>query len=782
MADPTGIAPYLVANNSENALVPNARTFVTAEGSGLATSDSGPDNNFTLTTIEALNAINNLSGNGYLVSSGTSSPYFYIRDFTSTDGTIAIAHPDGQTGSPDFSVVPGMTAQMINFFYNTGTSVGTAANLNLVPGGTIDITPQYDAETNTVSYVFSGGGGGGGGGITEIVSSLATLDITDPTGPIVTIDIAATNSPSVGDFLKCTAIGPNLFTWSLGASGITEIDSSTGLLITNTGNDYHVNFPASQANGSVLFATNGTTTAWTPAPTGNPQVLTWNGSTVAWASGGGGGGLTSVGLSSSSGLLTGNTPLTANGTITVDLPGAATQGNILYSNGKEYTTLGIGSPNQVLTVAGGNPTWANPTGGVGSGGIATLTGTGTNISFVTIPYPSVSSTTTIVATGWGDATGGGSIPATPAGGPLTIQIDPGVSFTIIGDNTDTGKGVAYQINGGGGGGLTSVGLASASGTPISYSNNPLTANGNITLTLGTVTTANGGTGLTSYTAGDLPYFASGTALSKLGIQPLNSVLISSGTAPEWLTAPTGSSPLVLTYSGSGTISWAAGGGGGGVSSLTSANTGLLLSASTGAITITNQWWNSVAGSGVNMNQFNIVDINSLSFYAGSGIPSAVTNGFAIGNNGTGLPQINSAALSGTHNLVTSVSTSYGAIGSVLLGNGIDYTPLIIGANTYVLTSNGTTASWQAGGGGGGAIYGKGTFSGNSSTVDPIIPISDTSVTSNCIVVVSGTDMTGTNPSAGPYHVVITAGTGFVIHGKTTPGSDGGSNCTYSYTP
>ena len=43
-------------------------------------------------------------------------------------------------------------------------------------------------------------------------------------------------------------------------------------------------------------------------------------------------------------------------------------------------------------------------------------------------------------------------------------------------------------------------------------------------------------------------------------------------------------------------------------------------------------------------------------------------------------------------------------------------------------------------------------------------------------------MTGTNPSAGPYHVVITAGTGFVIHGKTTPGSDGGSNCTYSYTP
>jgi hypothetical protein len=50
-----------------------------------------------------------------------------------------------------------------------------------------------------------------------------------------------------------------------------------------------------------------------------------------------------------------------------------------------------------------------------------------------------------------------------------------------------------------------------------------------------VPTTAGGTGLTSYTAGDLPYYASGTTLSKLGIGAANTVLTSSGTAPQWST-------------------------------------------------------------------------------------------------------------------------------------------------------------------------------------------------------------------------------------------------------
>lgn len=52
----------------------------------------------------------------------------------------------------------------------------------------------------------------------------------------------------------------------------------------------------------------------------------------------------------------------------------------------------------------------------------------------------------------------------------------------------------------------------------------------------TTPTTAGGTGLTSYAAGDLLYYATGTALSKLAIGANTNILTSTGTAPQW-TAP-----------------------------------------------------------------------------------------------------------------------------------------------------------------------------------------------------------------------------------------------------
>jgi len=54
----------------------------------------------------------------------------------------------------------------------------------------------------------------------------------------------------------------------------------------------------------------------------------------------------------------------------------------------------------------------------------------------------------------------------------------------------------------------------------------------------TTPTTAGGTGLTSYTAGDLPYYASGSALSKLGIGTSGYVLESNGSAPTWVAQST----------------------------------------------------------------------------------------------------------------------------------------------------------------------------------------------------------------------------------------------------
>lgn len=60
-----------------------------------------------------------------------------------------------------------------------------------------------------------------------------------------------------------------------------------------------------------------------------------------------------------------------------------------------------------------------------------------------------------------------------------------------------------------------------------------------TLALGTaLPTTSGGTGQSSYTAGDLTYYASGTALTKLPIGSNTFVLTSTGSAPQWVAPST----------------------------------------------------------------------------------------------------------------------------------------------------------------------------------------------------------------------------------------------------
>jgi len=63
------------------------------------------------------------------------------------------------------------------------------------------------------------------------------------------------------------------------------------------------------------------------------------------------------------------------------------------------------------------------------------------------------------------------------------------------------------------------------------------------ISLGTVTEANGGTGLTSYLAGDMIYAVNTSTLARLGIGGSGSVLTSNGTFPSW-TGSTGAGAVV----------------------------------------------------------------------------------------------------------------------------------------------------------------------------------------------------------------------------------------------
>ena len=67
-----------------------------------------------------------------------------------------------------------------------------------------------------------------------------------------------------------------------------------------------------------------------------------------------------------------------------------------------------------------------------------------------------------------------------------------------------------------------------------------------------ITTTYGGTGLTSYTAGDLSYYATGTTFTKLAIGSSKTILTSTGTAPQW------SASLDTSQGGTGLTSYTAG--------------------------------------------------------------------------------------------------------------------------------------------------------------------------------------------------------------------------------
>lgn len=163
----------------------------------------------------------------------------------------------------------------------------------------------------------------------------------------------------------------------------------------------------------------------------------------------------------------------------------------------------------------------------------------------------------------------------------------------------------------------------------------------------TTPTTAGGTGLTSYTAGDLLYYATGTTLTKLAIGGSGYYLSSSGSAPQW-SAPaaltkTDDTNVTLTLGGSAstallnaaslTLGWtgqlAVGRGGTGQSSFTDGE--LLIGNSTGN-TLTKATLTAGSGIAITNGSGAITIAASGASYASA--PVTATSNYSVGTSDT----------------------------------------------------------------------------------------------------------------------------------------------------
>lgn len=214
-----------------------------------------------------------------------------------------------------------------------------------------------------------------------------------------------------------------------------------------------------------------------------------------------------------------------------------------------------------------------------------------------------------------------------------------------------------------------------------------------TLTLtNALTTANGGTGLSSYTAGDMVYYASGTALSKLAIGSNTYVLTSNGSAPVWA-AP---SSVVI-----GTATNLAGGTANQIPYQTAPNTTSFIVAPTVANTYLEWSGTAFQWSANPLGSVTSVSVVSANGFAGTVANPTTTPAITLTTTITGLLKGNgtaiSAAVSGTDYAPATSGTSIlygdgaGGFSNVTIGSGVSFA----GGTLSATGSGGTVTSVAA---------------------------------------------------------------------------------------
>jgi hypothetical protein len=503
-AGSTGFTPSTATTGA----VTLAGTLITSNGgTGLASYTAGDTTYYASGTALTKLAI---GASGTIKTSTGTAPQWVASLNTSQGGTGLTTYTAG-----DLS------------YYATGTTltklgIGTSGQF-LTSTGT---APQWSTLSGVAVTTFSAG-------TTGLTPSSATSGAITLAGTLITSNGGTGLTTYTAGDTFYYASGTAYSKLAIGAAG--TIKTSTGSapqwvasLNTTQGGTGLTSYTAGDltyyATGSVLSKLGIGTSG---------QILTSSGTAPQWST------LTGVAVTTFQTSLGGLTPATASsgaitlaGTLNTTSGGTGltsyTAGDLVYyATGSVLSKLGIGTTNYVLTSSGTAPQYVAQ---------STLSvGTATNVAGGTtgaVHYQSGAGATTFLTLGTTNyvLTAGASAPQYVAQSTLSV-------------GSATTATTATNLAGGAAGSLP-YNTASATTTylGIGSSGTVLTSSGTAPQWSASLNTSQGGTGLTTFTAGDLVYFSTGTSFTKLGIGTAGQILtVNSGaTAPQWSTAsPTG---------------------------------------------------------------------------------------------------------------------------------------------------------------------------------------------------------------------------------------------------
>lgn len=482
------------------------------------------------------------------------------------------------SGDYSFSLISGTAAYTQG---GTGlTSSGTAGNILTSTGSgwasSAPIIPTVFGRTGAIvatsgDYSFSliSGIAGVAQGGTGITAPGAAGNVLTSDGAGNWVSSVAPSAPVSSVFGRTGAVVATSGDYSFSLISGTAAVGQGGTGLTATG-----------ADGNVLTASGG---VWvSSAPTSAPVTSVFGRTGV----------VTAQAADYSFSLISGTALYSQGGTgIT-----SYAKGDIIHASAiNTLAKLLIGTTGQVLTVASGDVSWADPavasvfgrTGAVVAtsgdysfsliSGTAAATQGGTGQTTYTIGdllYASSSSALSKLA---GVATGNvllsGGIATAPAWGK--VDLTAAVSGILPLANGGTGNtsnqaasvANAVTFNNGGAGAASGTTFDGSAAKTISYNTvgaSPLAGSASLT-TVGTIATGTwhgtaiaeiyGGTNQTTYTAGDLLYSSASNTLSKLGIGTTGQILKVVAGLPAWSsTAPAVASALTMNSSGSGAAS------------------------------------------------------------------------------------------------------------------------------------------------------------------------------------------------------------------------------------